>query len=299
MQNTAISGTIVQLRAPLMRCSAFGKGNFELVKVKPFMHRSWNHFCWSYDSSSGENKIYVNGKLHGNVSFDNKREALGSEEVYGSSFSIGQEPDAFRGKYDKDQAYRGNISEINLWDYVLTDMEVEDIGLCRERARGNVIKWEESKFKLYNITKHAVEDVSKLCTPEKNLFVFSEKYTHSQAISLCQAHGGYLFTPRNEEENARLSEEIPNFEEKCNHDGKLFWLGASTKDYHIIVRNQKQKFVPGNYTNWSNPLFQKENTCVHMNSDGKWSPHTSICEFLELCPVCGFIGTPILTLKGK
>ena len=22
------------------------------------------------------------------------------------------------------------------------------------------------------------------------------------------------------------------------------------------------------------------------------------CEFVELCPVCGFIGTPILTMKG-
>ena len=40
---------------------SFGKGNNKLTIIKPFMHRTWNHFCWSYDSSSGENKIYVNG----------------------------------------------------------------------------------------------------------------------------------------------------------------------------------------------------------------------------------------------
>ena len=63
----------------------------------------------------------MNGKFYGNIFFDTKREALGSDEVYGSSFSVGQEPDSFRGKYDAGQAYRGNISEINFWDFVLSE----------------------------------------------------------------------------------------------------------------------------------------------------------------------------------
>merc|ERR1712240_613544 len=125
---------------------SFGRGNIGYVTVKPFKHRSWNHFCWSYDSSSGMNKIYVNGKIYGRVIFDIRREALGSEEVYGSSFSLGQEPDEFRGKYDAGQAYRGDISELNFWDHVLSDKAVEDIGLCRSRGRGNVIQWEEGSF---------------------------------------------------------------------------------------------------------------------------------------------------------
>ena len=89
---------------------SFGKGNNKELKIKPFMPRTWNHFCWSYNSFSGENRIYVNGKFHGNAFFDIQREALGSDEVYGSSFSIGQDPDEFRGKYDESQAFRGNIS---------------------------------------------------------------------------------------------------------------------------------------------------------------------------------------------
>ena len=89
---------------------SFGKENNKELKIKPFMPRTWNHFCWSYNSFSGENRIYVNGKFHGNAFFDIKREALGSDEVYGSSFSIGQDPDEFRGKYDESQAFRGNIS---------------------------------------------------------------------------------------------------------------------------------------------------------------------------------------------
>ena len=183
---------------------SFGRGNIGYVTVKPFQHRSWNHFCWSYDSPSGENRIYVNGKYHGSVIFEIKREALGSDEVYGSSFSVGQEPDAFRGKYDREQAYRGNISELNLWDSVLTDKEVLDIGTCRKQGKGNVITWGKGQFKLYNVTEHKIEDVVKLCTPEEKIFVFPEKYSLPSAISLCKYHGGYLFTPRSQEENERL-----------------------------------------------------------------------------------------------
>ena len=42
---------------------SFGRGNIGYFIVKPYKHRSWNHFCWSYDSSSGENTIYVNGQF--------------------------------------------------------------------------------------------------------------------------------------------------------------------------------------------------------------------------------------------
>ena len=55
---------------------SFGRGNIGYLTIKPFNHRSWNHFCWSYDSSLGENKIYVNGKFHGNIFFHIKREAI-------------------------------------------------------------------------------------------------------------------------------------------------------------------------------------------------------------------------------
>ena len=275
---------------------SFGRGNIGYVTVKPFKHRSWNHFCWSYESYSRENRIYVNGKLYGSVIFDVKREALGSDEVHGSSFSLGQEPDVFRGKHDAGQAYRGNISEVNMWDYVLSPQAVADIGLCRAKARGNVIKWEEDMFKLYNITKHRINDVRNLCFPEEKIFVFPEKLSLPSAISLCQYHGGYLFTPRGPQENAELAAEAHTYKSNCNTNGNVFWLGASTKEFQLIVRNSTQDLVNGNYTHWGSPLFEGENRCANMNDEGTWLA-TNDC-LMELCPVCGFVGTPILTLKG-
>ena len=63
------------------------------------------------------------------------------------------------------------------------------------------------------------------------------------------------------------------------------------------MRDQNQKYVQGNYTNWERPLFDANNDCVYMHITGKWLAYAG-CDFLELCPVCGFIGTPVLTIKG-
>ena len=156
-----------------------------------------------------------------------KREASGSAEVYGSSFSVGQEPDAFRGKHDREQAYRGNMSEINLWDYVINDEEIFNIGTCKKQGKGNVIAWERKQFKFYNVTEDNIEDVDKLCMPEVKIFVFPEKSSLPSAISLCKSYGGYLYTPRNKQENLKLSNEISTYESKClgKSSGNVFWLG--------------------------------------------------------------------------
>ena len=90
-----------------------------------FKHRTWNHFCWSYASLTGESRIYSNGVLQGGETIATSIEIPGSDEVSGSAFIIGQEPDSFRGGFDWNQAFRGDISEMNVWDYVLNDEIIE------------------------------------------------------------------------------------------------------------------------------------------------------------------------------
>ena len=109
------------------------------VNMRPFLHRSWNFFCWSHESKSGENRLYLNGKLQEVKTFDAEMEMNGSSEVYGASFSLAQEPDAFRGRYDKEQAFRGSISELNMWDYVLDTKNISDLAVCKKIEKGNII----------------------------------------------------------------------------------------------------------------------------------------------------------------
>ena len=279
---------------------SFGSGNNQHITIPTFHHRTWNHFCWTYDSNFGENKIYLNGMLVGRVLFEIKREALGSSEAFGNSFFIGQEPDAFRGKYDKLQAYRGNISELHFWDHVLKAEDILQIGQCQKRGRGNVISWERKDFKLYNVTAYNVKNISTFCVPEERMLIFPEKYSFPSAVALCKAHGGYLFTPRDQKMNHQFLAEVSPYQSECEDEasGNVAWLGATTKNSEILMKDLTGHLTTGNFTNWRSPPFTKDNKCTYMRNDGKWLAHDS-CSGMELCPVCGFLGTPIFTLKGK
>ena len=94
--------------------------------------------------------------------------------------------------------------------------------------------------------------------------------------------------------------EVAPYQSECLDEasGNIAWLGATTKNFEIMLKDLKKNVVIGNFTNWKTPPFYKDNTCTYMNKDGKWLAHDS-CADIELCPVCGFVGTPILTLKGK
>jgi hypothetical protein len=47
---------------------SFGSGNYKHIIIHTFAHRAWNNFCWTYENNTGENRIYLNGKLVGSIS---------------------------------------------------------------------------------------------------------------------------------------------------------------------------------------------------------------------------------------
>ena len=274
------------------------RGIVGYVTITPFMHRAWNHFCWSYDSHTGENRIYANGKFHGKETFGVKKKLKGNNEVFGNSFVLGQEPDSLKGNFDEYQAFRGDLSELNMWNYILEDNEIEMIGKCRKRGRGNVISWDLENFDLFNISKRKLENFQNLCNTEESMIIFPQKLPHASAVNLCMAHGGYLMTPRNEEENQKLAIQSINYKLECEGlSGSIFWLGGRVEKNKLLVRDSNQDFVAANFTNWNRPLVNDDISCIQMNNEGKWDALES-CMLVELCPVCGFTGTPVLTLKG-
>ena len=271
------------------------------VNMKPFHHRSWNYFCWSYSSYTGKNMLFMNGELQGDVIFAVGGEIAGDAEVQDSSFSIAQEPDELRGGYDKTQAYRGSISELNMWDYILTKDNISILASCKDDATGNIISWAVENFKLYNVSTNTIESTDSLfCTPEEKVVVFPEKMFRTDAVKLCQVHGGYLYTPRSSEENTAIKEQLAPFRSQCfdSSSGSVAWLGASVNNSQFFRFDEKQNIVRSNFSNLSRDLYSPKMSCVSVEEHGFWEAHTS-CPTIQLCAVCGFLGTPVLTLKGN
>ncbi|XP_023209826.1 C-reactive protein 1.1-like [Centruroides sculpturatus] len=99
----------------------------------------WYHLCVSWFNTNGHLQVYRDGYRCYIYNF-NKTIATG-DRIYGKGvFIVGQDQDAFDGKYEADQAWIGDIADINMWDEVLTEKQMIEAGKCEgKRKKGNII----------------------------------------------------------------------------------------------------------------------------------------------------------------
>nr|DBA29622.1 TPA: hypothetical protein GDO54_005692 [Pyxicephalus adspersus] len=102
---------------------------------------NWRHMCVTWDSSSGIVQLWVNGKV-----YPRKVLMKGSSIISENIILLGQEQDSFGGRFDVAQSFAGEISDVNMWDVVLTpeDLQKSLLGCLH----GNFINW---KSLLYEI----------------------------------------------------------------------------------------------------------------------------------------------------
>jgi len=80
---------------------------------------AWTHVCVSWDSSS-RGFIAVNGEV---VESENGFKA-GASIRAGGTLVLGQDQDNVGGGFDASQSYQGDIYDLNLWEYALSEDEV-------------------------------------------------------------------------------------------------------------------------------------------------------------------------------
>ena len=117
--------------------------------LKSYRHRTWTHLCWSFSAITGRSVFYHDGQYLGmdelNITKDDWA-IKGSNVTYDSAFIFGQEPDILRGGFDKHQAYFGDLSQFQIWDYTLDYSDVLDIARCKKWPKGNIVTWDQSSF---------------------------------------------------------------------------------------------------------------------------------------------------------
>ena len=96
----------------------------------------------SWVTSSGAWKFYKDGAI--------KKEGTDFKRGYtirqGGTLVLGQEQDSVGGNFDADQSFTGMLSNVNLWNKVLSAAQIEDMStscLLDEWNAGNVYKWRD------------------------------------------------------------------------------------------------------------------------------------------------------------
>ena len=86
-----------------------------------------------------------------------------------------------RGGYDKDQAFFGELTELNMWSYILDDDKIKQKAQCKDWTKGNIVAWERANLKAHNVATKDIDNASSLCSKHRQLVIFPQKVVWSEA----------------------------------------------------------------------------------------------------------------------
>ena len=273
--------------------------------VKKSIHRTWAHICWSFSSVDGESKFYHDGDFIGKeqLNVDGMETAImNADDMHDAAFVFGQEPDAMRGAYDPNEAYLGDLSELNIWNYTLQSSDIRNMATCRTGTNGNIFAWEKSNLILHNVTLSDVSDLSQFCEKEKRYVIFPDKLRYPEAKDICKTHGGWLALPTSEEENQRLIDIVFKHDQSCiepDGEGNAVWIGAKkTNHMWYELKDSGELGKALNYTKVLRAGSTPTSDCSYLKDDGEWLDASYVCKKVSLCTICVVTNQPVFTLKG-
>ncbi|XP_075047902.1 C-reactive protein-like [Mixophyes fleayi] len=125
---------------PPASCSVYINQDENNIKTDPEV-LDWKHTCVTWDSDTGVVQLWVNGKLYPRR-YSSKGFSIGPE----TRIILGQEQDSFGGGFDINQSFSGEISDVNMWDYILTPEDIQKV--VSDDYNGNLINWRSLNFEI-------------------------------------------------------------------------------------------------------------------------------------------------------
>ena len=101
----------------------------------------WHHICVSWEHSSGSWKLYKDGEIKQQGTDFKKDFTLRKD----GSLVLGQKQYSVGGGFAADESFKGMLSNVNVWDYKLTDTQVKEMStscLLDEWNAGNIYSWD-------------------------------------------------------------------------------------------------------------------------------------------------------------
>ncbi|XP_043978335.1 carbonic anhydrase 6 [Gambusia affinis] len=110
-----------------------------------FTTQDWTNYCVTWSSHSGGVDLWINGRVG-----EQRHLQSGHSINLAGAFVLGKDQDGVLGISDSD-AFVGKMTDVNVWDYVLTTAEIRDQFVCGRNSTvvGNVLSWGSSRFKMY------------------------------------------------------------------------------------------------------------------------------------------------------
>ncbi|CAB1446359.1 unnamed protein product [Pleuronectes platessa] len=105
----------------------------------------WHSICTTWDSKSGLVQMWFDG-----IPSMRKSISSGSSIKGTMMITLGQEQDSHGGGFDIKQSFVGMMSDVHMWDYILSSCQIQKYMDDRQLTPGNVINWNALDFQIVN-----------------------------------------------------------------------------------------------------------------------------------------------------
>ena len=144
--------------------------------------------------------------------------------------------------------HHGSMTDVNIWDRILSENELSDWMFCIAETGGNVVSWESAQLNITGLNTHFVKR-EETCPLPQNIthnIVFNQNFNFFESVKLCNKLGGQIAVA-SDEEAAKLMNQT--FAETCE-GGTSFFTGYTDSE----VEGQWQDVNSGDPLTWNNWL---------------------------------------------
>nr|XP_020516814.1 C-reactive protein-like [Labrus bergylta] len=117
----------------------------------------WNSVCWTWDSTSGLTALWVNEKRSPRAIMGAKVSLTGVPSII-----LGQDQDTYGGGFDQSQSFVGEISDVHMWDKVISPCEIRFYMDGSGFTPGNLLNWKNLRFSTTGTVYEEQSDFNKL-----------------------------------------------------------------------------------------------------------------------------------------
>ena len=247
----------------------------------------WNKFCISADVKGKSYKIVMNGDIVFKANeYDGQHIQSKGNIFLLNGYSYREDIFAY--------PFKGEITDVNIWDTILKENEIENWSKCITNETGNVLDWSTAEFNLNNVSLKEIERQTICENPVTESFIaFSDQINFAQSIKFCENLGGSIAEAKNKED---LKNILKAFRELGNRNlcSQQIYSGYRKQDgnYRNINTGELLKWND----NWGTDKLLVTDCAIIDIRSGKFEQNH--CNF-QLCPVCHFKNWPQeLQLRG-
>ena len=207
--------------------------------------------CFSYDSTTSSLRHYVNGKLVHDRILTNKdgTRFQGFVEKNGHLI-LGQDHDNHKGGYQESQSYAGLIADLQIWDQILSENEIQTLLHCKSISNSPFLTWNPESWTLNDKVRIETLATKEVCNYESDKkFLISDPLTYLEARKRCQSFQGAMWTSKSLGENTD-GFNLAMSNTLCSQVAGeyLLWIGLSDEMQESKWVDESQ--TKTNFTNW-------------------------------------------------